>query len=671
MKRLKAFRKGGRAIYYLIIFILGLFLAVFKPLLGLIAGIILLALVLRDKGHEQSLDEEMTSYIDSLKDDFDQITKHAIFSMPFPMVILDGNRKVKWFNTLFKKEAYPEKETQEIIGEELFVISGSDDFKSIDWDRDSLQTTNSRLGETIYKLYVQPVNSRKDEKRYLIYAVDMTEYHALKDKLEESELVTMLFLLDNFEEWHQRLDDDQRALTMAAIERIIFGSVHKKDGFIRKFDTDKYLAVMDRKALGLYMENRFRVLDEVRELDSGIPIRATFSIGVGTGGQSPFENYEFARTAVDIALGRGGDQAVVKDGQGLQYFGGKKPAKEKNTKVRARVVSHAMARLISESDKVFVMGHNNPDMDSFGACLGIWQAAHNLKTECYIVLSEVTPAIKNIYLQATENIEGLKETIIRPDRALEMAKSESLIVIVDNHRRNSAEAPELLDISDRIVMIDHHRRGSDYIQNTALTYLESYASSASELVTELLYYMVDEPRINKHIAEALLAGIVVDTKDFVQQTGVRTFEAAAILKRHGADSIRVKNLFKDDFETLKYKSEVITNAVIYDKRFALGRFEYEFPGSNLIAAQAADDLLNIEQVDASFVLTRVQDKTHISARSLGDVSVHLIMEKLGGGGHLTSAACQLQEGLEEAEALLKQAIRTYINEEEKNENYST
>lgn len=664
MKWFKSLR-SGRLRYYSIIAVLGLILTIFKVELGLLVGLGLGVLVIRDRSQEKSLDEEMSSYVNSIKDDFDQITKHAIFSMPFPMVILDQDRKVKWFNTLFRKEAFPEKESQEIIGIEISALIAKDDLQTVDWEAEALQKTVSKLGGTAHQLYIQPVINRKGEKRYLLYAVDLTDYHALMDKHKNQELVVMLLFIDNYEDWNQGLGDNQRAMTQASVERLIFNSVQDRGGFIRKYDTDKYLAIMDRKGLDLYVEERFRILDAIRELDSKIPIPPTFSIGVGMGGQIPFDKYESARVAVDIALGRGGDQAVVKDEQGLQFFGGKKPAKEKSNKVRARVVSHAIARLITESENVFVMGHKYPDMDSFGACLGIWQAAQNLGKEAYVVLSDVTPPIKNIYAKTTQHIAGLKNTIIKPERALEMARSESLIVVVDNHRRGSTEEPKLLDISDRIVMIDHHRRGSDYIQNTALTYLETYASSASELVTEILYYMTDEVKINKHIAEALLAGITVDTKNFVQQTGVRTFESAAILKRHGADSIEVKNLFKEDFDILKYKSQVINEALIFKGRFAIGRFGQQVPESNLIASQAADDLLNIQEVDASFVLTRIDDKTHISARSLGGVSVQLIMERLGGGGHLTAAATQVQMGLEDAENLLKKAIRTYIKEEEK------
>ena len=324
--------------------------------------------------------------------------------------------------------------------------------------------------------------------------------------------------------------------------------------------------------------------------------------------------------------------------------------------------------MVETSSKVFVMGHNNPDMDSFGSALGIYEGIKSIGKECYFVLNEVNKPIENIYNRTVEDLEGFRENVVTEIKALELMDQGSLVIVTDNHRKNSTEAPSLIDRTEQIVIIDHHRRGNDYIRNATISYIEPYASSASELVTEILNYFDESFKARVPVAEALLAGLTVDTKNFVYQTGVRTFEAASILKRWGADSIIIKRMFKDDFEIVKYKSEVIADSTVVNDFIAIGHFNREMDGSTLIASQAADDLLNIKGVKASFVLTRSNDKIHISGRSLGDISVQLILERIGGGGHLTSAATQLDMSIEEAEIMLKKAIKEYLEEEvEKNE----
>lgn len=344
-------------------------------------------------------------------------------------------------------------------------------------------------------------------------------------------------------------------------------------------------------------------------------------------------------------------------------------ATEKTSKVKSRVNSHAIRRLIDQASEVFIMGHENPDMDSIGSCLGIYEGALSRNKKAYIVLNEIGEPIKNLYTRSINGLKELKSNIKTGKEALEIIKPTSLVIICDNHRKNSAEAQYLLDKTEKIVIIDHHRRGKDYIKNALISYIEPYASSASELVTEILTYFDENFTARKEVAEALLAGITVDTKNFYYQTGVRTFEAASQLKRWGADSLAIKQMFKDDFQIVKYKSEVIANAQTYMNQFAISHFDREIDGSTLIASQAADDLLGIEGIKASFVLTKINKKIHISARSLGDVSVQLIMERLGGGGHLTSAASQLDMDIDKSTEILKKAIKEYF-EEENDESYS-
>ncbi|NLC04458.1 MAG: phosphoesterase, partial [Tissierellia bacterium] len=401
------------------------------------------------------------------------------------------------------------------------------------------------------------------------------------------------------------------------------------------------------------------------ELDIGNTIPITLSIGISASGEDPITSYDYARAAIDIALGRGGDQAVVNEDGAFDFYGGKSKAMEKRNKVKSRVISYALRQFIDQADIVFVMGHRNPDMDSVGSGIGILRAIKNRNKKGYLIIRDENPSIKNL-MEAlrTDQPELLKE-IITPEEAAEMITKESLMILVDNHKPSFTEAPELLDLVDKRIVIDHHRRGAEFIKDPVLTYVEPYASSTSELVTEILTYISENINLTKFEAEALMAGITVDTKNFSFQTGVRTFEAAAVLKRAGADSIVVKQLFRDDFSTFINRAEVVTSAkIIYDK-IAIGRLDHKAEDGLLVAAQSANELLNINGVEASFVLTNLDEKIHISGRSLGNISVQLILEKLGGGGHLTSAGTQLSgKSMDQAEKLLIEQIDDYLEEGE-------
>lgn len=413
-------------------------------------------------------------------------------------------------------------------------------------------------------------------------------------------------------------------------------------------------------------KKKFDILDQIREIDKGNKISITLSMGIGVNGKNPNENHEFAKAAIDIALGRGGDQAVIKEDHNLRFYGGKTQAIEKRNRVKARVIAHALMQLIDQSEKVFVMGHRNADMDSFGASIGIVSAARMRGKKGYIVLNSITPAIKNIYNRLLKEEPDYLNYIIMPEEAEEMIDESSLMVVVDNHKPSFTEAPKLLELTNKVVLIDHHRRGAEFIKDPILTYLEPYASSTCELVTEILYYMEDKLQLSPFEADALLAGITVDTKNFTFQTGVRTFEAASILRRAGADTSSVKQLFKDDYDIFVKKAEIVRNSKILYNRIVIGRLEMDSEDSVLIAAQCANDLLNISGIEASFVLTYSGGKVHISGRSLGSISVQLILERLGGGGHLTSAATQISgHTMEEVEKMLIDAIDDYLKEGEK------
>lgn len=631
----------------------------FQPWLGLVAFLVVGTLTYRAYAQKKEQSSQLKEYLENINEDFDELTKTAVFGMPFPTAVLEDDGTLLWHNNQFKQFVSVD---ESILGENIRVHMPEADLAQL--RQKTSEPFVVEKGGRFYRFFHNYSTSKHGRNLILLYGFDDTPTRKLELAYEEEKTAIMLLYLDNYEEVRSATDESDRPLVFAEIDRVLTTHATNHNIMLRKYDNDKYVAVLTHKELEELKESKFRIMDQVRDVKKGNRLPQTLSIGVGADSASMLELYDNARTALDIALGRGGDQVVIKVGDTMEYFGGKAQATAKRSKVKARVIAHALLNMIDEASEVFIMGHRNPDMDSFGACLGIYEMVQKKKGRPYIVLAEVTPAIRNVYKKATEELPELADVIIKPEEAEQRVRASSLVVVVDNDRTESTEAPAILAETRKVVVIDHHRRGKDYIRSAALSYVEPYASSASELVTELLTYMEDKVEIRRVIAEALLAGITVDTKNFFYQTGVRTFEAAAVLKRQGADSIVVKQLFKDDYELVKYKSEVVANAKLYHHNIIIGHFDHEMEGSTLVASQAADELLTIQGVNASFVLTRAKGRTHISARSLGAISVQLIMERLGGGGHLTAAATQLDCNEKEALELLKKAIDEYIEEDE-------
>lgn len=602
--------------------------------------------------------DEFKEYVDNLDVAFEGFTKNAVFTMPFPIVVLNNKNELAWYNSRFKsmigeKESLVDKKISHLIPEiNNELIENNDTVKFIlDF---SLKN---------YEVFKVRIKTNKEDMTMLYFLDDTEKMSTLKKYLDEK-MVVLNIRNDNYEELTASISSDKRPILFAEIDSIINTYIHKHGGFLKKSENGRYYAVIQKKALKDIRDDKFSFIDKIKNIKAGNTIPPTLSIGIGTTEDNPRLLEKSANAALDIALGRGGDQVVIKSRDALDYYGGNSQATEKRSKVKSRVVAHALSQFILKSNNVFISGHKNPDMDSFGSALGIWSAVRDQDKIAYIVLSEVTPAIKNLYDYAIKKIDGLQRFIITPDEAYEKIDASSLIIITDNHRKNSIEEPRMLDKSKNVVIIDHHRRGNDYIENPLLSYEEPSASSASELVTEMIMYMNENVKIDKVVAEGLLAGIMVDTKNFNQQTGIRTFESAALLKENGADSAIVKKLFSDDLETLRIKSEIISTAEVYKDKYIFGHYEKEVEGSTLIASIAADELTRVEDIEASFVFVKSKEKIHISARSSGNVSVQLIMEKLSGGGHRTMAATQLETSMEEAKKLLKKAISEY-NEEEK------
>ena len=657
-EKLRYFTKENYIFILILPLIISIILFFYEKIFATIGLILVVLLYFYIKKIDDNNEDFFQAYIDELDYSFDEITKNVVFQMPFPIVILEDGKTIKWHNSNFK-ELF---EAKNLIGKSVnnFIT----DFSQIDFSKQSTDPITVDIYDKVYEFYYSTIKREKfDDELTFIYGIDNTSDENIKKIFKDRRLVVLTMYIDNFDDLRQSTKASDRSSLTGEIDRIIMNYFEKFGAMVRKYENDRYMVMIHYDDYKKIYDSKFKILDLVREVKKGNSIQPTLSVGVGLSGSKPIDIYEESRISIDIALSRGGDQVVIKEGDNYEYFGGKSKATEKISKVRSRVISQALKRMVETSSKVFVMGHNNPDMDSFGSALGIYEGIKSIGKECYFVLNEVNKPIENIYNRTVEDLEGFRENVVTEIKALELMDQGSLVIVTDNHRKNSTEAPSLIDRTEQIVIIDHHRRGNDYIRNATISYIEPYASSASELVTEILNYFDESFKARVPVAEALLAGLTVDTKNFVYQTGVRTFEAASILKRWGADSIIIKRMFKDDFEIVKYKSEVIADSTVVNDFIAIGHFNREMDGSTLIASQAADDLLNIKGVKASFVLTRSNDKIHISGRSLGDISVQLILERIGGGGHLTSAATQLDMSIEEAEIMLKKAIKEYLEEE--------
>lgn len=604
--------------------------------------------------------KEKREFIEEMDMGFDEISKNAIFSLPFPIMVMDENGNLKWYNTRFKKLFNTE---DNLVGTNITSLLPEYDIYRKDLTEGPLEFS---FDGRYYHIYTNITETSKG-KLILSYAVDNTDDELVRKAYLNEQIIVIKMIIDNYDEVKSQTPENQMPYLSAEIDRKINEYFQGYGGYTKKYENDRYMIIIENQGLEEIRKNNFKILDYVMDTELGNKIPATLSIGVGISGENPDKKNDAAEVALDMALGRGGEQAVIKDGEKVEFFGGRTQSTTRRNTVRSRVFAHALSGLMDDSNEVYVMGHKNPDMDSLGACLGIYTMVQIKGKSCKIILDNVNDAIRRLYDKSIDEIDGLKDNIIKPEQR--NADSQSLVVIVDNNRYDSVEDRKILEQTEKIVVIDHHRRGGNNIQGATLSYIDPNASSSSRMITEMLQYMFDSVQLPKIVAEALLAGITVDTKNFNFQTTSRTFEAASFLKRQGANSMRVKDLFKDDFDTFKYKSEAVSNAEIYDGNIAISIFNRELDNSSLIASQAADELLDVRGVEASFVITRRAGRTHISGRSVGNISVQIILEKLGGGGHLTASATQMDLSLEEAYNELIKAIEQY-KEEDKKENES-
>jgi len=644
------------------LWIITLFVAIisfYNPLVGGLGILVLIYLVYYNWKTQHDRNETWTRYIESLSSNINSATKHAVLNLPLPLVMIEFDGSISWYNSKFS-EMMDTKGMLEKNIEDLIPGFKVDNILQDKKDMVIEVTIKDRHYKALYNI-VRIAEHHEERYIIILYWLDISSYQNLKTKYSDEKLIVALIQVDNYDDVLQSTEEANRPLVTAEIERKISLWAARMNASIKQYQKDKYILYFENQYLERLETKRFDILDEIREIQAGNEILVTLSIGVGVKGKNPVQLEEYARAAMDLALGRGGDQVVVKKIDTLNFYGGKTKAVEKRNKVKARVIAHALRQLIDQSHEVVIMGHKMPDMDSFGAALGVHRAVKYRGKEAFIVLDSLNEAIKNLYVRLKEH-EGYN--FITSEELLNRLSKDTLVIVVDTHRPNFTQCPEVLDRADKVVLIDHHRRGTEFIENAVLTYLEPYASSTCELVTEILQYMTDKISIEKVEAEGLMAGIAVDTKNFTFKTGVRTFEAASWLRRAGADTTSVRQLFQDDLETFTARAEVVKNARILRKNIALSICPGNTHNASLVAAQAADELLDIRGITASFVLgIREENEIFISGRSLGDINVQMILEKLGGGGHLTVAGTQLKgKTVDEVIEMLEQAIGEYFEE---------
>jgi len=525
-----------------------------------------------------------------------------------------------------------------------------------------------KIDEKTYHVIGDYIKIRKKDRRKqtkymsIIYFIDITSEQELLEKYNNSNTCMGIIMVDNYDEIIQRLSEEEKPQVIATIERKLYEWASSIGGVLIKKERDAFIFVFDQKHLENMEEEKFPILDAIKEIENEESMPLTLSIAISNEGETNLEKYESATVAMDIALGRGGDQVVLRKEGKYSFFGGRTQEVEKRTKVKARVISHALEELILKSDNVIIMGHVNGDIDSIGSSLGIYRLAQTFEKPAYVVNDTYGLTLAN-FMESVMEHEEYENVIIKKSEALSLINENSLLVVVDTHKKNYVEAPELLDKTEKIVIIDHHRKSEDFIDNAILTFHEAYASSAAELVTEIIEYASKDVVLKQLEAESLYAGIMMDTKNYTFKTGVRTFEAAAYLRKYGIDIIRVKKWFQSDLESYNTIAEIVRNAEIVNETIAVSIYEEEDKNANLICAKAADELLTISDITASFVLCNSGDKISISGRSIGDINVQVILEKLGGGGHITIAGAQL-EGftMEEAKAELVIRINEYFTE---------
>lgn len=588
-------------------------------------------------------------------------------TVPYAIILEDGH--ILWKNDRFSEIVDGrEKFIQKIIPELNKGIFPKDDetrseleitYKERDYQVELRRISLEGFSESERMLQIPK------EKEYFIafYMRDVTELNSYIRENEDQRLIAGLIYIDNYDEVMESVEEVRQSLLVALIDRKINKYINDVDGIVKKLENDKYFFVVKKESYRKFEADRFSLLEEVKQVNIGNARSATLSIGLGLNTATYALSYNYARMAIDLALARGGDQAVIKDCKGITYFGGKKEQTAKNTRVKARVKAEALREFIVAKDQVIVMGHKISDPDSFGACMGIYRAAVALEKKVHIVINDVSTSIKPLYDEIAQSSVYGKDIFLTSGEALDYISDSAMVVVVDTNKPQMTECPELLKRSKTIAVLDHHRQSSTVIDNAVLSYIEPYSSSTCEMVAEVLQYIVDDIKVPSIEADCLYAGIMIDTRNFMNRTGVRTFEAAAYLRRCGADITRVRKMFRDDMESYRAKAEAMRMAEVYREQYAIAECPSDIASPTVLAAQTANELLDINGIKASFVLTVYNGRIFLSARSIDEVNVQIIAEKLGGGGHINSAGAQFEHtNVKEAIEALKVTIDQMIEE---------
>ena len=649
-------------IYLVIIAILFIIICVYNNKL-ILPGIIMYILILAyTRWAENKRTTEISNHVQELLITMDSTAKKTLINSPLPLIIAETDGNIIWRSSKFVYEFANidiKNYIDDLIKEIKLDIENNKDEKSRKIKK------QIEIGNATYKVLGEYVksNNKKQEDIYMaiLYFIDITEQVKISQKYTDESQCIGIVTVDNYEEIMQRVSNEEKPRIIAELEKKLYSWASENKGLIIKTERNNFVYMFEHKYLEKMQQDRFQILDTIKDIEIEGRVHLTLSIAISDEGENDYQKYESALASMDIVLGRGGDQAVVRSNGKFKFYGGVTQEVEKRTKVKARVFAHALEELIINSKNVMVMGHENGDMDSMGSSLGIYRLAKSLGKEAYVVNNTYGLSLSN-FMDNLKNDEEFKEIILDKNEALDKINSETLLIIVDTHKKNYVEVPELLEKTEKVVIIDHHRRSTDYIENALLTFQEVYASSAAELVTEILQYTEKDVKLKNIEVEALYAGIMMDTKNFTFKTGVRTFEAAAYLRKSGIDIIKVKKWFQSDFDTYNTISKIVEDAEIIKNTIAISIYKEE-KDTGIMCAKAADELLTISNITASFVLGKINNKVCISGRSVGDINVQIILEKLGGGGHITLAGAQMEdETIEDAKKQLIEKINEYFDE---------
>lgn len=590
-------------------------------------------------------------FVTQLDSEINLTERESLYNFPAPTIIIDSGGTIIWYNLSFSEQIYTENDAFGIPLKQIVKV-----------DMDKIYTRRGAIIEYRGRHYriLATIPQRTEARLSMLYFEDVTEYAALQNEYRLTRPSVVLIMIDNYEDLLQNVKESEKAHVLVQLEKLLENFMEKSTGIIRKISNDRFIAILEEKQLEEIIADRFKILDRARAITVNERLCVTLSIGVGHGGNALSESELYAKQALDMALGRGGDQAAVKTDSGFEFFGGISKGIEKHAKVKTRIIATALLELIENSEKVYIMGHRFGDLDSIGSAVGLGGAIHNMGKHVKVVVDTVKNLGSNLIDRINENEDF--ELFIQPKDAVAEINDRTLLIVVDTHNKDIVESEELYKKAHHVVVIDHHRKNVNYIDNAVIFHHEPYASSASEMVAELIQYFGDAGKLSSYYAEALLAGIMLDTKNFVMRTGVRTFEAAAFLKKLGADTVAVRALFSNTIDSYQKKTRLVSSAEVYN-RCAIAISDFTSEDIRIIAPQAADELLGISGVDASFVLYECNGNIFFSARSLGVLNVQLIMEKLGGGGHQTMAGAELDGvPIESARQSLLDAIDEYIKE---------